>query len=47
MDPEEYVLTVEGEGLTTTTFSLEDLKNKFPKVAAVCCVYYCVYCAPL
>jgi sulfite oxidase len=36
VDPDEYVLTVEGEGLTTTTFSLEDLKTKFPKVN--CCV---------
>lgn len=31
IDPKEYVLTVEGAGLKTTTFSLEDLK-KFPKV---------------
>jgi len=34
IDPEEYVLTVTGDGSTgvaTTTFSLEDLKNKFQK----------------
>merc|ERR1719393_1189916 len=32
IDPEEYVLTVWGEGVEKTTFSLEDLKTKFPKV---------------
>jgi len=32
IDPEEYLLTVNGEGLAETTFTLEDLKTKFPKV---------------
>jgi len=32
IDPEDYLLTVTGEGLEETTFSLEDLKTKFPKV---------------
>ena len=32
VDPLEYTLTVTGEGVTETTFSLDDLKTKFPKV---------------
>lgn len=32
IDPEDYLLTVRGEGLEETTFTLEDLKTKFPKV---------------
>jgi len=32
IDPEEYTLTVTGEGVEETVFSLEDLKTKFPKV---------------
>jgi len=32
IDPEEYTLTVNGEGLNETTFSLHDLKTKFQKV---------------
>ena len=32
IDPEEYTLTVTGEGLTETTITLEELKTKFPKV---------------
>lgn len=32
IDPEEYTLTVTGEGMTETVFTLEDLKTKFPKV---------------
>lgn len=32
IDPEDYTLTITGEGLTETTFSLEDLKTKFKKV---------------
>jgi len=31
IDPDDYLLTVTGEGVTETTFTLEDLK-KFPKV---------------
>lgn len=31
IDPEDYLLTVSGEGMTETTFTLEDLKTKFPK----------------
>merc|ERR1719162_1689576 len=30
IDPEDYLLTVSGEGMTETTFTLEDLKTKFP-----------------
>ena len=29
---QEYTLTVTGEGMTETVFTLEDLKTKFPKV---------------
>ena len=32
IDPGEYTLTVTGEGMEETVFSLEDLKTKFPKV---------------
>jgi sulfite oxidase len=32
IDPEEYRLTVNGEGIKETIFTLEDLKTKFPKV---------------
>ena len=32
IDPEEYTLTIEGEGLTETKFTLDDLKTKFKKV---------------
>lgn len=32
IDPEEYTLTVNGEGLTETVFTLEDLKTKFEHV---------------
>ena len=32
IDPGEYTLTVTGEGMEDTVFSLEDLKTKFPKV---------------
>lgn len=32
IDPEEYTLTVSGEGMKETTFTLEDLKTKFEKV---------------
>ena len=32
IDPEEYTLTITGEGLTETVFTLEDLKTKFTKV---------------
>ena len=32
IDPEEYSLTITGEGLTETVFSLQDLKTKFTKV---------------
>ena len=32
IDPDEYTLTVCGEGLKETVFTLDDLKTKFPKV---------------
>jgi sulfite oxidase len=32
IDPEEYQLTIVGEGVKETVFSLNDLKTKFPKV---------------
>ena len=32
IDPEQYSLTITGEGLTETVFSLQDLKTKFDKV---------------
>ena len=32
IDPDEYTLTITGEGMTETVLSLEDLKTKFPKV---------------
>ena len=32
IDPEDYTLTITGEGVTETTFTLEDLKTKFKKV---------------
>lgn len=32
IDPEDYELTITGSGLETTTFTLDDLKNNFPKV---------------
>ena len=32
IDPETYRLTVAGVGLNTTTFTLSDLKTKFPRV---------------
>ena len=32
IDPNEYTLTIEGEGVRDTVFSLDDLKTKFPKV---------------
>lgn len=32
IDPEEYELLITGEGVKDTTFSLEDLKTKFPRV---------------
>ena len=32
IDPEDYTLTVSGEMLKETTFTLEDLKTKFNKV---------------
>ena len=32
ISPESYCLTVSGVGLNTTTFTLDDLKRKFPKV---------------
>merc|ERR1719199_1827693 len=31
IDPEEYLLTVKGEGLETHSFTLDDLKSKFTK----------------
>jgi sulfite oxidase len=31
IDPEEYTLTVHGEGLKETVYTLKDLKTKFPK----------------
>ena len=33
IDPEEYTLTIEGEGVNETVFSLHDLKTKFEKVS--------------
>ena len=33
IDPEEYTLTVNGEGVAETVFSLRDLKTKFKKVS--------------
>ena len=32
IDPEDYTLTITGEGVKETTFTLEDLKTKFKKV---------------
>ena len=32
IDPDEYTLTVTGEGVNETVFSLEDLKSKFEKI---------------
>jgi len=32
VDPEDYTLTITGEGVDDTTFTLDDLKTKFPKV---------------
>jgi len=32
IDPQEYTLTITGEGLTETVFTLEDLKTKFESV---------------
>ena len=32
IDVDEYTLTIEGDGVKTTTFSYEDLKNNFDKV---------------
>jgi sulfite oxidase len=32
IDPDEYLLTIEGEGVEKTTFTLNDLKTKFKKV---------------
>jgi hypothetical protein len=32
IDPDTYRLTVAGVGLNTTTFTLSDLKTKFPRV---------------
>ena len=32
IDPEQYTLTITGEGLTETVLTLEDLKTKFEKV---------------
>ena len=32
IDPDQYTLTITGEGLQETVFKLEDLKTKFPKV---------------
>merc|ERR1719486_725771 len=32
IEPEDYLLTVNGEGVQETTFTLEDLKTKFNKV---------------
>lgn len=33
IDPEEYTLTICGEGVETTVFTLKDLKERFPKVS--------------
>ena len=32
IDPDEYTLTINGEGVTETVFTLQDLKTKFQKV---------------
>jgi sulfite oxidase len=32
IDPDDYLLTIEGEGVEKTTFTLNDLKTKFKKV---------------
>lgn len=40
INPDDYLLTVNGEGVNETTFTLEDLKTKFPK-AEVTTVIQC------